>query len=330
MEAIKKTKSYKTISSPMASGDIDFYLNIVNSRAFQRLKYISFLGAIDYSVSTNLRRLERTRYAHTLNVAALAQHVCRHRNYDKELTRHLITAALLHDIGHSPLSHSMENKFISRWGRGHHEQGREIISGDNSLGKDLNNLLKKEVDLAFIHAILDGTASGDGCDLFSNNINIDTIDGIIRASKYTNFPSRLCPFEVAECSFVSESTSRNLILDEFWKLKNFIYNSLIQGHDGLRADFISQQYFEISNLQESDLLTDELAWKTEHSLLFDMLDHLSNNRHASSCVDNQELLYTKKTYHISPNSPENRYIFKKESATYKFIENLISIDCCYA
>ncbi|NAT15688.1 hypothetical protein CU663_05730 [Pseudomonas syringae pv. actinidifoliorum] len=83
---------------------------ILQSKAFKRLYDISFLGALDYTHPGTeiISKKNRSRAEHSLHVAALAAYVSAKRNYTPELKRHLIIAALLHDVGHAPLSHSAE------------------------------------------------------------------------------------------------------------------------------------------------------------------------------------------------------------------------------
>lgn len=89
-----------------------FYQPIIKSRAFKRLRGVSFLGALDYAVGSKQKQTG-SRAEYSLNVAALANFVATRRQYTPELKKHLIVAGLLHDIGHPPLSQSAE-PFITR------------------------------------------------------------------------------------------------------------------------------------------------------------------------------------------------------------------------
>ncbi|MCA2442359.1 MULTISPECIES: HD domain-containing protein, partial [Vibrio] len=113
-----------------------FFKSIIDTKEFQRLKSVSFLGAIDYTDRKN----KSTRYIHSLDVAKLALYISEVRNYSTEVTNHLVAAALLHDVGHAPLSHSMEPSFFDEFGIDHHCATTQIISqgqGASSLTETL-------------------------------------------------------------------------------------------------------------------------------------------------------------------------------------------------
>src|SRR5690606_15496075 len=108
-----------------------------------------------------LSRQLRSRAEHSLNVAALASFVSQHRGYDEDLRRHLVIAGLLHDIGHPPLSHSVEPYLKKRFGYGHHEMGEMLITGRHKAGLSLKKTLIRAVDTGFIGDLIDGKASAD-------------------------------------------------------------------------------------------------------------------------------------------------------------------------
>ena len=84
------------------------YNEIMDTKVFKRLQDISFLGAIDYT-SRNKKR--HNRYNHSISVGTLALYYATLMQLSDYESRHLVLAALLHDIGHGPLSHSMEPAF---------------------------------------------------------------------------------------------------------------------------------------------------------------------------------------------------------------------------
>ena len=107
----------------MTGGD-PLFAGVVATPAFQRLKSIRFLGGIDYllvrapnGVKGNIRY---TRYQHSLGVARLALHYCQERGLSSSERRLVYVAALLHDVGHAPLSHSLEPVFDEIFGLEHH------------------------------------------------------------------------------------------------------------------------------------------------------------------------------------------------------------------
>ena len=97
----------KQISSDLYFIKDDVYQSIIKTNAFKRLEGITFLGAIGLTEKVGKKK-DISRAEHSINVASLANKISKARNYDQELTKHLCVAGLLHDIGHFPLSHSVE------------------------------------------------------------------------------------------------------------------------------------------------------------------------------------------------------------------------------
>lgn len=120
--------------------DIDKYpwlLDLINSPEVQRLRYINQLGLSHFTYPGSTH----SRFSHSLGVLHLMQECISHlkraykghfRLLDEEA---LLAAALLHDIGHVPLSHATEGLF------GEHEiRAVEIILDANA---SVNEILKK-------------------------------------------------------------------------------------------------------------------------------------------------------------------------------------------
>ncbi len=256
--------------------DDPLLVEIQQTPAFKRLWGISFLGAIDYLYPAPRSHLSgRSRASHSRNVAALANFVATRREYATDLKRHIITAALLHDIGHAPLSHSVEPYFKSVFGLGHHELGGMALQGETPLAESLAALLKRHYDVDLIQSYIDGKAESDiGGDLFSSRINIDTIDGILRTHAVCAGFIELDPINVARGSFLDDSGERLQVLDDFWSLKHRVYNDFITSRNGVLADWYSQAYFNErpGRLNQDDLLEDESVWKQAYPGLFKDLE----------------------------------------------------------
>src|SRR5438874_2464930 len=80
---------------------IDLVSEIVQSDAFQRLRDIRFLGAIDYLAFPNgsLKNRRHTRFHHSLCVGLLARQYSQRRALSDHNEKHLVIAGLLRDIG---------------------------------------------------------------------------------------------------------------------------------------------------------------------------------------------------------------------------------------
>lgn len=297
--------------------------SIVESKAFQRLFDISFLGAIDYSEDTKLLKIERNRAVHSLYVAGIANYVATARKYDDELKEHVVAAALLHDIGHMPLSHSAEPYIKKHLGIGHHDIGDKIISGEIWNESKLNYKLSKKYDISFIQDMLNGNYHGEGSDIFNSKINADTIDGIIRCLEYkginkTNYLNRI---SIAKAAFIEgcEMSIEKRIdtLDEFWKSKHFVYHNFINTKHGVLSDTVSQIFFcEVENISITDLIDKEKCWKKKYKNLFSWLENLKTKK-IPDCLKNYELQFTTRKYEVNKSELEikKRYVNTKEKIT---------------
>lgn len=282
---------------------------VLESRPVRRLKDISFLGAIDYtSLVHKGPRIGRDRLHHTLGVAALADFISEHRNYDEETRNHVVVAALLHDIGHAPLSHSAEPYFKRRLGVGHHELGEQFMEED----KQLSWWLAKYFDRERIKLLIAGDAGGgQGADLFESPINIDTIDGILRSFESFRGHKPACPLDIARAAFLESSEAGKKSLDWFWQLKGSVYNSFITSLEGLQADQYCQLYFEKNEVELSreKLLSTEKEWLLEFPDLFHAL--------RNSSMDDAVTTYCQRDYYIVFESEDiaERYKVNKKEVT---------------
>lgn len=299
----------------------ELYSQIIGTEAFTRLKGISFLGAIDYLPEyKNIRRVYKSRWKHSLSVAALAKLIAEKRKYDQELTRHIVVAGLLHDIGHPPLSHSVEPFFKSRFGYGHHEMGEMLLDGKVEKGECLNKIINSSLDLSFIKKLIDGkVCEADGGDLFSSKINLDTIDGIIRSSRYINkYSYSLSPVTVALASFTDKASERYKVLDNFWLLKDFIYKALITSGNGLNADIQSRIRFEqgYEKISEQSLFVTENSWHQKFSSVFNLIRSVSSDQQQPGKAG-QSIRFIRRNYFINKNEVihDKRYLYTKEKET---------------
>jgi HD superfamily phosphohydrolase len=192
IEAVSQNRPVYDFSHPVDLRDIagaDILLReLVATPAFQRLKSIRFLGGIDYLLvrSPNGARgnVRHTRYQHSLGVARLALRYSDLRELSFSERRIVFVAALLHDVGHAPLSHSLEPVFKECFGLEHHRATEDILRGRAPLGSEIPDLLGRNgVDIDRVIAIISGEEANYDS-LFSGPINFDTIEGILRTLRY--------------------------------------------------------------------------------------------------------------------------------------------------
>ena len=117
--------------------------DLLNTREFQRLRRIRQLGFYDlvFPGATH------TRFAHSVGVYHLARRLARviarweGAAHDPGRERVALLAALLHDVGHGPLSHTFEaaTRALGR-PRRHEEWSAEIAMGDTAVNRVLRDV----------------------------------------------------------------------------------------------------------------------------------------------------------------------------------------------
>jgi hypothetical protein len=251
------------------------YLDLIDDRAFRRLRSISFLGAIDYVLpnNTSIRKAAKTRYHHSLGVACLGLQFAQQTDASEKDTRLIVSAALLHDIGHAPLSHSLESVFSTHFGLSHHEAGTDVIKGESPLGAGIYKILKaKGIEPDEVIALIEGKHFKHFNHLFRSPMNIDTFDGILRSRYYMKLSGSLSPSALVE-SFVELDKRSTQRFDQFWKAKHDIYGYLINSASGVLADALARKYVihNLSAFSPSDYFATERNLFLKHPVLHDSL-----------------------------------------------------------
>ncbi len=217
---------------------------LIETPAFARLANVRFLGGIDYAriPAPNGRPGNRryTRHQHSLGVARLALLYADLTDLPPDERRLIGAAALLHDIGHAPLSHSLEPVFKEAFGIDHHAATADILFGRVPLGQEVNRLLVAAgLDVAEVVAVIDGQAPGhDG--FFGGPINFDTIEGILRSHTYDPAAPRLSPETVVLAATRRADSADRDRVDEFWRCKDMVYGHIINCEAGMLADAVCQ------------------------------------------------------------------------------------------
>lgn len=258
-----------------------FVVELCQSRAVRRLRRIGFLGAIDYvkaGTGRSPHRRRHNRYEHSLGVAKLAETYALYQNLSEADRRLIMAAGLLHDVGHGPLSHTLEPVFEEEFGINHHRMGHLIIRGETRLGDEIGRTLRAySIDPEEIIALIDGKHDGALNFLFSSQINLDTIEGITRCRA---FFGRRTAFGSARALVSRLSRSNELPtsnLDAFWELKHSVYNLFINANMGLVLDSVAQAYMRdnIARFTADDFLMTEDNLRARHGYMFKIFQMVS-------------------------------------------------------
>lgn len=243
------------------------FIELAASRAFQRLADIRFLGGIDYLLirSPNGAPQNRryTRYQHSLGVARLAYLYSAAKGLSEKDTRLAYTAALLHDVGHAPLSHTLEGVFKKAFGIDHHKAGAAIILGQSPFGSEIATTLDSHgINPEVVIDVAAGKTDWfDG--FFAGPINFDTIEGILRSLFYlwprASLPR---PEEVMTAALRRETREDEQLVDAFWMLKDHAYRFIIRSEFGVAADHLCAEAFK----QDAEHVTADDYFLTERQL----------------------------------------------------------------
>jgi HD superfamily phosphohydrolase len=150
---------------------------LLETPTVQRLRHISQLG----TVSLVYPSANHTRFEHSLGVYHLADRALGHLGVEGQQAERVRAAALLHDVGHTPYSHNIEEVVERHTGRAHDEVapilGRGAVATvltDHGLNPDS------------VAALVAG--EGELGQLVSGELDIDRMDYLIRDAHHTGVP----------------------------------------------------------------------------------------------------------------------------------------------
>ena len=282
-EYILRSDDRSTLTDPLAK-------ELLSTRAMNRLSDIGFLGAIDYLTKGSGRAAYRRRHnrlEHSIGVALLAQRFSEVAEVSERERLTLVAAGLLHDVGHGPLSHTLEPVFSDYFGIDHHKATQDILRGDTRFGSEISDVIRRHrVDLDEVIALVNGEHDGRFGYLFSGRINLDTLEGISRCRAIFGpraaFGTSLSMVERWARS--GEGSLPQEDFDEFWKLKHHVYAWLINSPLGLAMDTVSQAWAvaNISSLNPQSFYLTERQMRRRHPELFSLIKDAAFDR-ASLC-----------------------------------------------
>ena len=162
----------------------------LDTRVFQRLKHIKQVGPVYlvYSGATH------TRFSHSIGVYHLArlalQHLTSVADTEPEVGRAALAAALLHDIGHFPYSHVMDEILINGSRLSHADLSVHLVEHDDELRGVLQH--DWDVDPALVGDLLAGRNNPRIPPwlhtLIDGPMDVDKLDYLNRDAHHTGVP----------------------------------------------------------------------------------------------------------------------------------------------
>ncbi|MEM2839336.1 MAG: HD domain-containing protein [Thermoplasmata archaeon] len=187
------------------------FLDIMESHEFQRLHDIKQLG-LAYLVFPGAHH---TRLEHSLGTYYVASRMCESLRLEESESEVIRCAALLHDVGHAPFSHTLEWFLRDCFGFTHEELTKKIILGKESMipeedkrhlegGRSIAEVLEKhDIPPKEVAKLIGGSSFGHHPDqtfitrrrgparkkypsqMISGPIDCDQMDYLMRDSHYT-------------------------------------------------------------------------------------------------------------------------------------------------
>lgn len=164
-------------------------LDLINAREFQRLRRIKQLGTTSFTFHGG----EHSRFSHSLGVYEITRQICDlfQRNYpladdpingwDNNERLVALCAALLHDVGHGPYSHTFEGIF----GTDHEEFTIKILTSPETEIFTILNQVEPGFPEKVASVIRKDYANPQVVQLISSQIDADRMDYLLRDAYFT-------------------------------------------------------------------------------------------------------------------------------------------------
>lgn len=207
---------------------------LLDAPAVRRLEQVSFLGILGPGAHADVRD---NRWAHSIRAAAIAGARALELGATYETARHLVAAAVVHDIAHRAYSHTLERAFASLTGRSP-RRVTELLITDLGIGEDIGVAkalgtlgLSSQRVLTFLDDRLAQArlqADAPFALWWRGSLSPDTLDGMqrtqvlfgrsVRDERFAQVFARLAN------GHIGVAASALGVTDAFWLMKSDIYS----------------------------------------------------------------------------------------------------------
>ncbi|PSP81461.1 phosphohydrolase [Halobacteriales archaeon QS_1_68_20] len=151
--------------------------DLLDTPPVQRLRHVKQLG----TASLVYPSANHTRFEHSLGVYYLACEALDHLGIAGPKAERVKAAALLHDVGHAPFSHNVEDLIYRRTGK-YHDDVEDLLTG----GRVGEVLRSHDLDPDRVADIVAG--EGELGQLVSGKLDVDRMDYLVRDAHHTGVP----------------------------------------------------------------------------------------------------------------------------------------------
>ncbi|GAB3418865.1 HD domain-containing protein [Haloparvum alkalitolerans] len=150
---------------------------LLDTPAVQRLRHVKQLGTVQLVYPS----ANHTRFEHSLGVYHLASEALAHLGVDGKRADRVEAAAMLHDVGHGPFSHNIEELTHRHTGKYHDDVDGLLAEG--AVGEVLR---EHDLDPSRVADLVAG--EGQFGQLVSGELDVDRMDYLVRDAHHTGVP----------------------------------------------------------------------------------------------------------------------------------------------
>jgi uncharacterized protein len=222
-------------------------IQLIDTPAFQRLRRIRQLGA----ASMTFHGAESSRFTHSLGVMAIARRAFdRITSHYPQLQPHrptVLCAALLHDIGHGPFSHTCEEVFGS-----HHEHWTERIIRESEPVRSLLDQFDSGLIEQMVQVYRKRHPVPLVWQLVTSQLDCDRLDYLMRDSHSTGTPYGNLDLDRILMALGYDPVSQQLVvagkglaaIEHYLIVRYFMYAQIYNHPKNIAAAWGLQQAFE--------------------------------------------------------------------------------------
>jgi len=234
---------------------------LLDTPTVQRLRHISQLGTVQLVYPS----ANHTRFEHSLGVYHLADRALAELGIEGRQAERIRAAALLHDVGHGPFSHNIEDLTYRKTGKYHDDVGELLASG--AVGEILR---EHDLDPAHIAGLVAG--EGQFGQLVSGELDVDRMDYLVRDAHHTGVPYGTIDAErlLRELTFVDNElvlAAGNVQTAESLLLARALMNPTVYMHPVARISKAMLRRASERLLATTDIDAGELRRMDDHDLL---------------------------------------------------------------
>jgi len=150
---------------------------LLETPTVQRLRGVAQLGTVTLVYPS----ANHTRFEHSLGVYYLADQALAHLGFEGQQAERVRAAALLHDVGHAPYSHNVEDVIHRETGK-YHDDVHDIL-GSGAVARVLSDHGLNPDRVAELVA-----GDGELGQLVSGDLDVDRMDYLVRDAHHTGVP----------------------------------------------------------------------------------------------------------------------------------------------